>query len=520
MAGSSPDLQRSSGPLPRLRVGQWLALTIGVLLAFAITGIGLALVANQRLNSQRRVVLNQVEPALLAALALENALVNEETGVRGYIITANPSFLEPYTQGRANETRAYGELAAIKQLSLEPLTADLRLVRLQAHRWQLRFVDPALLVVRRNHMGSVALSVKGKALFDAIRASLSPLRSDLSRKLKQAQKQLDSDAHFLQTVLLVAAALILGSVIGAGILLRRIITRPLAELGREAEVVAAGNFEKPVGVVAGPREIVQLGGEIDAMRRRIVEELVVVEGIRKQLEAQALDLKRSNAELEQFAYVASHDLQEPLRKVASFCQALQRRYGGQLDERAEQYIEFAVDGAKRMQILINDLLAFSRVGRSGVEHELVDLNPVLAEAEASLSSALKESGATVVAAELPSVRGERSLLVSLFQNLIGNAVKFRGEQPPVVRLSVADQDGQWQFSCADNGIGVEEEYADRIFVIFQRLHTKEAYPGTGIGLAMCRKIVEYHGGRMWLDSEHKPGAEFRFTLPIAKETQP
>jgi signal transduction histidine kinase len=511
---------RPSRPLPRLRVGQWLALTIGVLLAFAITGIGLALVANQRLNSQRRVVLNQVEPALLAALNLENALINEETGVRGYIITADPSFLEPYTQGRANETRAYQELADSKQLSDEPLAGDLRLVRLRAHMWQLQFVVPALHVVRRRHAGSVALSVKGKTLFDAIRASLHPLRSDLGSRLQAAQKQLDSDASFLQAVLLVAAALILGSVVGAGFLLRRIITRPLAELGRAAEVVGAGSFEQPVGVTAGPREIVQLGKEIDTMRQRIVSELTVVEGIRRQLEAQALDLQRSNAELEQFAYVASHDLQEPLRKIASFCQALQRRYGDQLDERAEQYIEFAVDGAKRMQILINDLLAFSRVGRSGAEHELVDLGPVLAEAKTSLSSALKESGATVLADELPSVRGERSLLVSLFQNLIGNAVKFRGEQAPIVRLTVTRQDAEWQFSCADNGIGVEEEYADRIFVIFQRLHTKEAYPGTGIGLAMCRKIVEYHGGRMWLALEHTPGAEFRFTLPIAKEEAP
>jgi len=516
MANSGPPVVANS-PLPRLRVGQWLALTIGVLLAFAITGIGLALVANQRLNSQRRAVLNQVEPALLAALNLENALINEETGVRGYIITANSSFLEPYSRGRANEARAYPELTATKQLADEPLAADLRLVRLRAHIWQLRFVDPALHVVRRNHAGSVALSVKGKALFDAIRASLHPLRLDLSSRLEQAEKRLDSDADFLQTVLLVAAALILGSVVGAGFLLRAIITRPLAELGREAEAVGAGNFEKAVGVASGPREIVQLGSEIDAMRQRIVEELAVVEGIREQLETQAVDLERSNAELEQFAYVASHDLQEPLRKISSFCQALQRRYSGQLDERADQYIEYAVDGAKRMQVLINDLLAFSRVGRSGSEFELVNLNLVLAEAKASLSSAMEEAGASVVAEELPSVRGERTLLVSLFQNLIGNALKFRGEQTPLVRLTVRRQDRQWQFSCADNGIGVEEEYADRIFVIFQRLHTKEAYPGTGIGLAMCRKIVEYHGGRMWLDLEHTPGAEFRFTLPIAKE---
>jgi light-regulated signal transduction histidine kinase (bacteriophytochrome) len=238
------------------------------------------------------------------------------------------------------------------------------------------------------------------------------------------------------------------------------------------------------------------------------------------LEGQALELKRSNTELEQFAYVASHDLQEPLRKVASFCQALERRYHGQLDERADQYIDFAVDGAKRMQILINDLLAFSRVGRSGAERQLVDLGDVLSEVRQSLSPVLEEASATVLADGLPRVRGDRALLVSLLQNLISNAVKFRGADPPAIRLAAYRQDDLWHLSCADNGIGIDPEYADRIFVIFQRLHTKEAYPGTGIGLALCRKIVEYHGGQMWLDRDHSPGARFQLTLPIAEEDKP
>jgi len=278
--------------------------------------------------------------------------------------------------------------------------------------------------------------------------------------------------------------------------------------------VAAGDFAKPVAISGAPREIVELGDEIDAMRQRIVQELTTVESSRSALEAQTLELNRSNSELEQFAYVASHDLQEPLRKIASFCQALERRYHGQLDERADQYIEFAVDGAKRMQILINDLLAFSRVGRSGRALEQVDLNQALGEARASLSRSLDDAGASVLADPLPSVRGERALLVSLFQNLIGNAVKFRGAAAPVVRISAQREPGQWQLSCSDNGIGVDPEYAERIFVIFQRLHTKETYPGTGIGLAMCRKIVEYHGGHMWLDRSHATGTRFLFTLPI------
>jgi light-regulated signal transduction histidine kinase (bacteriophytochrome) len=262
---------------------------------------------------------------------------------------------------------------------------------------------------------------------------------------------------------------------------------------------------------------VQLGEEIDAMRQRIVRELASVQTAHATLGRQSLELERSNAELEQFAYVASHDLQEPLRKVASFCQALERRYHGQLDERADQYIDFAVDGAKRMQVLINDLLAFSRVGRSGREPEPVDLNEMAIRAQSALASAIEESGAQVNVGRLPVVLGERPLLASLLQNLIGNAIKFRGEHPPLVRIEARREDEQWHFSCSDNGIGVDPEYAERIFVIFQRLHTKDAYPGTGIGLAMCRKIVEYHGGRMWLVTDHSPGARFDFTLPIAKE---
>ncbi len=503
--------------LARLRVGQWLALTIGILLVFAITGIGLALIANHRLNDQRGVVLDQIEPALLAALSLENALINEETGVRGYILSSNPSFLEPYEKGRQAESRAYRTLERRSHLAGSTLALDIRSVRSRAQAWQTRFVSPALSIVRAGSRHSIPRSLVGKRSFDATRVALGALHANLTHRLTSARRQLSSDARFLKAMLLVAAGLIVGSLLGAGLLLRRIITRPLAGLGADAEQVAAGNFSKRVVIADGPREIAELSDGIDAMRQRIVNELVSVEDAHQQLEAQALELSRSNAELEQFAYVASHDLQEPLRKVASFCQALERRYHGQLDARADQYIEFAVDGAKRMQVLINDLLTFSRVGRSGRERERVDLNDVLRQAQASLTGPIEETGATVSSDPLPVVLGERTLLVSLFQNLIANSVKFRGSEPPVVRLAVAREGDAWSFSCRDNGIGIDPAYADRVFVIFQRLHTKEAYPGTGIGLAMCRKIVEYHGGRMWLDPDHAPGAMFRFTLPIAKE---
>jgi len=508
--------------LPRLRVGQWLGLTIGVLLAFAVVGVGLALLANHKLDDQRSVLLNQVEPALLAALKLENALINEETGVRGYLLSGKTQSLEPYEKGLKAEASAYREIGQRDHVGGRSLSVDVSAVRARAQAWQTQFVTPILRVARAGHTGAVPPTLAGKGLFDAIRTAVSRLHGDLSTKLTSAQHQLNKDADFLQIALIVAAALILGSVIGAGFLLRRIITRPLADLGRDTAQVATGDFAKPVSISGAPREIVALGEEIDAMRRRIVQELTTVEAARVALETQTLELNRSNSELEQFAYVASHDLQEPLRKVASFCQALERRYHGQLDERADQYIEFAVDGAKRMQVLINDLLAFSRVGRSGRALELVDLNDALAEANASLSQALAEASASVIAEPLPTVRGERALLVSLFQNLIGNALKFRRDEPPAVRISVtADEPhGQWQFSCTDNGIGVDPEYGERIFVIFQRLHTKQAYAGTGIGLAMCRKIVEYHGGHMWLDPNHSGGAQFRFTLPSTQVDGP
>jgi light-regulated signal transduction histidine kinase (bacteriophytochrome) len=261
------------------------------------------------------------------------------------------------------------------------------------------------------------------------------------------------------------------------------------------------------------------------MRTALFAQFEAITESHARLEEQAEELRRSNRDLEQFAYVASHDLQEPLRKVASFTQLLQKRYGGQMDERADQYIAFAVDGAKRMQRLIQDLLGFSRVGRLGGEVTDVDLNQALADALDNLEHTVADAGAVVTHDELPVVRGEYPLLVQLFQNLVGNAVKFRSpDRPPQVHLgarAVEDSTrGEWELLCQDNGIGIDAQYADRVFVIFQRLHAKDVYEGTGIGLALCKKIVEFHGGQIWIDPPAGEGTVIRWTLPSGLDDRP
>ena len=231
------------------------------------------------------------------------------------------------------------------------------------------------------------------------------------------------------------------------------------------------------------------------------------------LELKAQELARSNAELEQFAYVASHDLQEPLRMVASYTQLLLRRYGDRFDSDAREFMDYVVDGAARMKQLIEDLLAYSRVGTRGKEFRRVPCEAVLRKALANLKIAIDQSGASVTHDALPEVVVDDMQWMQLFQNLIGNAVKFRGEQPPAAHVSVEDRDGEWLFGIRDNGIGIEPQYYERIFMVFQRLGGRAEHPGTGIGLAICKKVVERHGGRIWVESQPGQGSAFFFTLP-------
>ena len=299
--------------------------------------------------------------------------------------------------------------------------------------------------------------------------------------------------------------------------LRATAIRPLHRLAAEARRVADGDFGHEVSLTRSAGGDQPGRGREQHARADLAGAVGDAGRANTVLQAHAEELQRSNSELEQFAYIASHDLQEPLRKVASFTQLLQRRYAGQLDARADQYIEFAVDGAKRMQALINDLLAYSRVGRSAREPALVSSDAALTQARNNLAAAMEETGATVETGHLPLVLAELTLLTAVFQNLLSNALKFSGGKPPRIVVTASRDGPFWLFSFTDNGMGIEPEYAERIFVIFQRLHERSAYPGTGIGLAMSRKIIEYFGGRIWLDTTYTEGARFLFTLPMPAE---
>lgn len=490
----------------------------GLLVAFSVllvvAGFGLVLVLRQ-VDEALTTETSRTFPARIAASQLLTSLVDQETGLRGYALTGDARFLEPYRQGVVDEQAARAELERLVDRDdparVALLTVDAAIVAWRDQYASLRIADGTA--------GGTDRSIEfGRELFERVRETSAALDARLAQDLEAAEAKADRDRRLAVIVLGAMGVAVLAGVVGLQRALRTAVLGPMKRLAAQVATVSGGEHAMPIRP-DGPPDIQTMGAGVESMRLELMGALHEVEDQRRSLERRALELARSNADLEQFAYVASHDLQEPLRKVASFCQLLEQRYGGQLDERADQYIAFAVDGAKRMQRLIDDLLTFSRVGRTSDGFVELDLTETVQAAWNALDRRVQETGARLecdIAPEAGRVSGDASLLGVLFGNLLGNSLKYRHpDRPPRVRVRAAVAGGMVRIDVSDNGIGIPEQYADKVFVIFQRLHGRDEYEGTGIGLALVKKIVEFHGGTISLGPPPAQGACITFELPLA-----
>lgn len=511
----------------KLTVQGWQNLLVSVMCVIVLTGAIAGIVLVARTDAVSRELIDDIQPARVAAYQLQGALRDQETAVRGYAIAADPRFLEPYSDGQRAEAAAAKDIRAYLAGHAD-LLSDLDTIETGAAAWRAGYAEPLIqrVEVGRPEVVDPGTADRGKAEFDRLRELFDAQNTNLSQARQVSVDELAVVRGWRDSVVIAMIAAFFVMAVLMTVLVRSAVTRPLAALAASCRRITEGNFAERI-VQKGPKDIRAIASDVEDMRQRIVDELDASRSAQSALDQQADELRRSNAELEQFAYVASHDLQEPLRKVASFCQLLEKRYGDKLDERGIEYIGFAVDGAKRMQVLINDLLTFSRVGRLNATHTEVDLNDSLDAALKNLATAIDESGAEIVrpADGFPPVDGDPTLMAMVWQNLIGNAVKFRrdGVTPRVVidcQAGTGELAENWVFSVSDNGIGIGKEFVDKVFVIFQRLHGRDAFSGTGIGLALCKKIVEHHGGAIWIDTTYTSGTKFMFTLPTTPTTVP
>jgi signal transduction histidine kinase len=528
VSGSGAPARRHR--FPALTVQGWFLLVFAVI-AILVAAAGLVIF---QLLARGRTVSNELVGDLLPAQAqayrLQGALVDQETGVRGYAITGDPTFLQPYTAGLATEASAASRLRVLIG-SREPLGADLTALQQAASGWRRAYAAPLITVGKHTPQTDrdISLVDQSKTAFDHLRALFATQNAHMSAAAASDSARLYRFRTFQNWAYIAILLVLLLASAALAVVLHNAVVRPLNRLRAASRLVVDGAFGHRIEP-AGPADVRAVAADVDAMRRelsaaldgaRTAEQVALQQAA--DLDAYAAELRRSNAELEQFAYAASHDLQEPLRKVASFCQLLEKRYSDRLDDRGRQYIDLAVDGAKRLQVLINDLLTFSRVGRASDARVRLPLGQALDTAIGALSASIEQSGAVIEPPEwLPEVVGDPTLLTMVWQNLIGNAIKFRApERSPAVRITVGDgPDGAWRFCIADNGIGIAPEFAEKVFVIFQRLHGRDAYPGTGIGLALCKRIIEHHGGTISLDTAYPDGARICFTLPRADRAKP
>jgi len=410
--------------------------------------------------------------------------VDVETGQRGYILTGEELYLEPYNEGLK---RVQENLKELRELTSDNSTQQRAMALLEPLiAARLATAKERVSIRREKGMEAAIEAIRtgpGQQEMDEIRAQVVEMKLGEDRLLKLRSEDADATSRTARTVIVLGEVLAIVFLCLAG-----------AIVGQE--MMHRGWAEE---------EVRQLNTNLE---RRVAERTA-------ELDERAKELARSNAELQQFAYVASHDLQEPLRMVASFTQLLAKRYKDKLDDDAQEFINYAVDGATRMQTLISDLLAYARIGTQGKSLVPTDCEALFSRVLESLKFAMQESGTVISRDPLPVVMADPQQLGQLFQNLLTNAMKFRGAEPPRVKISVERTGSDWKISVRDNGIGISQEHADRIFVIFQRLHTKTEYPGTGIGLSICKKIVERHGGRIWVEPSPGGGSTFLFTIPVA-----
>jgi signal transduction histidine kinase len=504
----------------RSRAGQWslrrrvVATAIGFAILFAVLTTAIVVSLHAAVANGGDVVYRW-GPAALRTQALLTDLVDEETGVRGYALSGEVEALQPYATASVQQVHDVQAIAGAAEN--QPAVLDrLHALTAAAATWQQQTAQPLIDMVHTGGPQSTGQldNRTGKARFDVIRDRQADLAAAVQHQLDEARADRRAAFVWLITAISVGAALILLAAATVWRGLHELVLAPVDGLARQARAVAARRPNARI-VAHGPPELRSLARDIEQMRR-------TAEATLHESRVTGERLARSNADLEEFAYVASHDLSEPLRKIANFCQLLERQYGPQLDDTARQYIAYAVDGAKRMQALIADLLTLSRVGRSTSAFVPVDTGAALAQALANLEEPIEATGAGVGHSDLPTVNGDPTLIVALFDNLISNALKYRSSAPPLIVVTAVRDPGTavWTFTVKDNGIGIEPQYAERIFAIFQRLHLREEYEGTGIGLALCRKIVEFHGGRIWLEAQGGPGATFRFTLPERPPREP
>jgi signal transduction histidine kinase len=463
-----------------------------VLAGVVLAGAALVLVAiftyrSTRDNAKDRMWVNHTHVVLETMEALETSALEAAANQRTFLLTGEDSYVAEYQTALVTLRNKLHELRSLtsdnprQQAALdsfEPLI-DRKIANLDS---QIRSRE------RDGLQSAVPLVQQGGArqLTEDIRTSLTNMKAEEHRLLALRDVELEASSRRLRLLIIGANALAFGLFFLAGLAIYR-------EMEQRSRVEA---------------EVRLLNAELE---KRVEERT-------RQLAERAKDLETSNQELQQFAYVASHDLQEPLRTISSFTQLLAKRYQDKLDDNAREFIHFAVDGCKRMQTLINDLLAFSRVGTQGKPLDPVDCDAVLNRVLRTLKIAIEESRVAITRDPLPKVLADEIQLSQLLQNLIGNAIKFRGKDTPRVHISATQEGALWKISVQDNGIGIAPEHNERIFVIFQRLHTKMQYPGTGIGLAICKKIAERHGGRIWVEPTPGGGSTFVFTIQNAKST--